>query len=207
MKAIPIVLPALCVGLATPPAVNAQSLLPLSVEGHAGVSLPMGDFGDLANPSYGLGATVVYDLAPMIGIRAGYNYQRFGVDEEESGGADAEYTDSGFALGLELNPVLTPGLDLLLHADAILHQFVARADVQIAVGWEVQASEWSVTSDHRFGFDVGAGLAFPVGPRVSIVPRVRYRRYNAESDFGRNGESGEDDISYFAGGLGIRVQL
>lgn len=184
---------------------NAQSPLPLSVEGHAGIGLPAGDFGDVANPSYGLGATVVYDLTPMIGIRTGYNYQRFGLDEKAGFGADAEYTDSGFALGLELKPVLTPGLDLLLHADAILHQFVARGDVQIAVGWVVQDSEMSVTSDHRLGFDVGAGLAFPVGPHVSIVPRVRYRGY--DSDFGEKVGSGEDGISYFAGGLGIRVQL
>lgn len=203
MKAIGIALPALCVGLATQPALNAQSPLPLSVEGHAGVGLPTGDFGDVANPSYGLGATIVYELVPMIGIRAGYNYQRFGVDEE----ADAEYTDSGFALGLELNPVLTPGLNLLLHADAILHHFVARDEVLISVGWEVSGSktETSVTTDSHFGFDVGAGLAFAVGPHVSIVPRVRYRGY--DSDFGEKVQGGEDGISYFAGGLGLRVQL
>lgn len=51
MKAIRIVLPALWVILATPAAVNAQSPLPLSIEGHAGVGLPTGDFGDVASPS------------------------------------------------------------------------------------------------------------------------------------------------------------
>ncbi|MGH7577824.1 MAG: hypothetical protein ACREM1_22225, partial [Longimicrobiales bacterium] len=123
MNAIRVALPALCVGLAAPAAVNAQSVVPLSIEGNVGVGVPTGDFGDAADPSYGLGATVTYDLAPMIGIRAGYSYQRFGVSEEpEVGGGDADYSDSGFAFGLELSPVLGPGLNLLLHADAILHQ-------------------------------------------------------------------------------------
>lgn len=101
--------------------------------------------------------------------------------------------------------MLTPGLDLLLHADAILHQFVARDEVLIGVGWGVEESEMSVTTDRHFGFDVGVGLAFPVAPHVSIVPRVRYRGY--DSDFGEKVQGGEDGISYFAGGLGLRVQL
>lgn len=199
MKAIRVVLPALCVGLAAPAAVNAQSVVPLSVEGHLGVGVPTGDFGEAADPSYGLGATVTYDLAPMIGIRAGYSYQRFGFSEDnpEAGDGDADYSDSGFALGLELSPVLTPGLNLLLHADAILHQ--------MKISGSEDAVSLSVTSDRSLGFDVGAGVAFPVGPRVSIVPRVRYRQYDAEFDF--EGEDGEGSISYFAAGLGLRVQL
>lgn len=199
MKVIRIALTALCVGLAVPAAVGAQSVVPLSIEGNVGVGVPTGDFGDAADPSYGLGATVIYDLGPMLGLRAGYSYQRFGVSEGEvEFDADADYTDSGFALGLELNPVLGPGLNLLLHADAILHRLKISASEEGLSG--------SFTSDHSFGFDLGAGLAFPVGPRVSIVPRVRYRQYDAEFDFG-GGEPGEGSISYFAGGVGLRFQL
>lgn len=198
MNALRIALPAVCIGLAAPAAAHAQSVVPLSIEGNVGVGVPTGDFGDAADPNYGLGATVTYDLGPLVGLRAGYTYQRFGVtDEAELGDVDADWSDSGFALGLELSPLLTPGLNLLLHADAILHRIKVTASAGAATS--------SVSSDRSFGFDVGAGLAFPVAPRVSIVPRVRYRQYNAEFDV--EGEGGDDTVSYFAGGVGLRIRF
>lgn len=184
----------LCAALIAPAAVEAQTVLPLSVEGRVGVGVPTGDFGDGASAGVGFGATATYHVMPMIGIRAGYDYQRFSVDDDVED-VELDVTDSGFALGLALTPPLTPGLNLVLHADAIMHQLKISASDGAVSG--------SINSDRKVGFDVGAGLEFPIAPRASILPRVRYRQYGLNFD----DEDIGGDVTYFAADVGLKIRF
>lgn len=198
MKATRFILPALCVSLAAPAAAKAQSVVPLSIEANVGVGVPTGDFSDGgSNPGVGFGATATYNVAPLVGIRASYSYQNFGGEDVEE--LDVSGNDSGFAFGLEVSPPLVPGVNLLVYADAILHQLEGK--------FSSGPNSLSITSDRGLGFDIGAAVEFPIAPRVRIVPRVRYRQYEAEFDPNETGGFAGGDVTYFAGGVGLKVRF
>jgi opacity protein-like surface antigen len=58
-------------------------------------------------------------------------------------------------------------------------------------------------SDASLGFEVGGGLDFPLGRKVSVTPAVRYTSY--EADFG----DADDDptISSVVLDVGLRIRL
>jgi opacity protein-like surface antigen len=174
--------------LAAPVAVQAQS--PFSVEVHAGVVVPTGDFGDdFATTGFGFGIQAAYQVMPMLDLYAGYSWQRFGVDDDFNGDVDVD--DSGFALGARVNLMGMPGFDPWIRGGVILHE------VKISEG------SFSLTSDRSVGFEVAAGLAFPIAPRVSIVPALMYRNYSPDFE----GADLDESLSYFGVTVGARISF
>ncbi|MDQ3389135.1 MAG: hypothetical protein M3483_06485, partial [Gemmatimonadota bacterium] len=61
----------------------AGQRLPLSVEGRVGLALPTSDFGRSLGLGYVLGANAIFNVAPNIGIYAGYSYITFDYDDDD----------------------------------------------------------------------------------------------------------------------------
>jgi opacity protein-like surface antigen len=192
MKKVIALFVVLGLAIAAPAAVQAQS--PFSVEVQAGVVVPTGDFADdFATTGFGFGVHAMYQLTPMFDLYAGYSWQRFGLEEDEFDGVDVDVDDSGFALGARINLMGMPGFDPWIRAGVILHE--------IKFSGSEGGFTASFTSDRSVGFEVAAGLAFPVAPRVSIVPAVTFRTYSPEFE----GESLDESVSYFGVHVGGRI--
>lgn len=196
-----LVVPALVLGAAALAApASAQTVLPLSFEVRGGVVLPQGDFDDGANTGFIVGGTVHYRVAPIASIFAGFEHAQFGIDDDSDfEGVDANFRDQGFRLGARFDVPLAgmTGISPWVEGGATFNK--------TSLNLSDDDASASVDSDRGVGFEVGAGLAFNVAPKISITPGVRYRSHKAEFDF--DGGSEEFDVNYFAIDLGVHIRL
>ena len=183
-KATSVILAAFA-ALAVSGTASAQS--PLSVEVRGGAAIPTGDFADNAKTNVGYGATVGLRVAPMISVYGGYSRAEFGLTQTAS-----DATDAGFEVGARVGiPGLGTGISPWVKAGALFHELELE---QRAIG--------TARGDSEPGFEVGAGLAFPLGPQVTVTPGVAFRRYNTEF-FGQ----GTTQVSYVNADLGLHIRL
>lgn len=163
-----------------------------SVGARADVGFPTGDDMEDANTGFGFGAEGVAQFTPVFGLYAGYSMFSFGVDADEG---DGDYKDSGFELGAHVNiPV----------EGATVAPWIRLGGVYRTFEIEARNASASVTfeSDQSLGFEVGAGVDYPLGEGDLLLrPAIRYRAYTAEFDI--LGETGEADVGYLAVGLGL----
>lgn len=119
--------------------------------GEAGISVPMGDFGDAVNMGFGLNALFHYFVIPNLAINTSLGYWTWGYDGDVDGsltdipwffGAFYEFYGDGF------NPII--GADLGLH-------FLSGSDVEYQ-GITIYKGD----SDTKFGFSPYAGAAIPI---------------------------------------------
>ncbi len=138
--------------------------------------------------SYGklaLRLNVSYEVLPILDAYAGYSRTGFrcGIEEQLRPGeprpfcaeAPVDFNSSGFNLGLRLN---------------------RREDMSVWIPWlraglvyktlEYSQEEGEEYSGSGLGFEIGAGLAYPVTEHIAIVPSINYTRYTIE---GANGDS------------------
>jgi opacity protein-like surface antigen len=151
---------------------NAQMgpTTPFSIELRAGAALPTGDFGDGLNTGWTAGLTGQYNFTPMIGVYAGYQIASFGADDEEAGDEDISVNDRGFNAGLRASLSPLAGFSPWLKGGLVYNEL------------EIDVDGESVTTDSQLGFEVGGGLAFPLGPRISITPGVTYTMYSFDDE-------------------------
>ncbi len=158
--------------------------VPVSVEARGGVAIPSGDFADVADAGFGIGASVHVQVAPRVSVYGGYSWTEFDLD-----GPSADGTDRGWELG---GRVAFPGVGYSpwVRAGLLFHDF------------DVEVAGVDFDGDDDVGFEVGAGAAFPLGPRVSVSPGFAYRRYSTEFFDGS-----DRSVSYLSLDVGLRIRL
>lgn len=195
MKAMCSLFAVLSIAVLAPVALHAQQT-GFSVEAQVGGVIPTGDFADFATAGFGFGVNAAYRVFPMVDVYAGYSWQRFGADDDEEFGAvDVDIDDSGFAFGGRLHVPAVPSLNPWIRAGVILHQLKLS-------GTEGGVSA-SFTSDREAGFEVGAGIGFPVAPKISLSPAVIFRSYKPSFD----GETSDESLTYVGLYIGGRISL
>lgn len=166
----------------------AQGMLGVEVRG--GAAFPTGDLKDLMNAETGVsyGVTATLQAIPMLGIYAGYERAEFGVDDALD--ADASLTDQGFAAGGKLSlPLGATGLGPWVRAGAVYNQLSGDSD----------SAQGTFEDERKLGFEVGAGLTFPLGMVVSVTPGIRYRTYGSDRSVGGDNLN----VSYLVADLGL----
>ncbi len=128
---------------------EAQSALPISVEGRLDVGVPVGDSGDLLEPGVGFGITGALQLTPLFAIYGGYSKFSFDIDDSD---VDVE-TDGG-----ELGGRVTLGT-----GGGIYNPFFQFG---------------ALFHNEDTGLEAGLGGFYPVGQNLSLMPMVRYRTVN-----------------------------
>lgn len=179
-------------------AVQAQGIIPISVEGRGAFALPQGDWNesDALSNGFGYGLDLRLQVLPLISIYGGWD--TYGFDVEELDGADAN--DSGMHLGGQISLPISAvtGISPFAFAGAVFN----RTSMEV----EEEGVSVEVESDREIGYEVGAGVAFPFAPALSLTPQVRYRSHNV--DFPGAGEEGEDStVSYLSFEVGLRLGL
>jgi hypothetical protein len=178
-------------------AVPLHAQTPLSVEVRAGLGVPVSDFAEDNSAGVGLGGTLVYRMAPMVDLYAGYSWQQFGeqVDWDET----FQWSSSGFAAGARLHVLDMTGIRPWIGAGVIAKKLSLRFTWEDDE-WEGPSSGTvTETTDYSFGFEVEAGLDLPVGSRLALTPAVGFRRYTP-------GQL-EWVVSYVSVQLGVRISL
>jgi opacity protein-like surface antigen len=182
---------------------TVQAQTQMSVEVRGGLGIATGDWNeeDLLEEGYGLGFDVRAQITPQMGVYAGYEMVVFGIDEEALVGVpvddvEAEATDAGFRVGVELNVPLAsaPSVTPFVQAGIIYNSLEISAS---GPGGSDEAE-----SDESLGFEAGVGLTVQVGPRLDVVPSVRFRQHEIEFE----GEGGED-AQYVLISVGLRFRL
>ena len=168
----------------------AQSAIPLALEVRGGAAVPTGDLKSALNAETGVsyGITATLNAIPMIGIYAGYERSDFSVDNDAM--ADADLTDQGFAFGGKLTlPLGLTGLGPWVRGGAVYNK----------LSRDAAATVDDFDDERKWGFEVGGGLAIPLGTVVSVTPGVRYRTHTTGPVVG--GES--VNASYVVADLGL----
>ncbi|HEV2148489.1 MAG TPA: outer membrane beta-barrel protein [Longimicrobiaceae bacterium] len=177
---------------------SAQSL-PLSLEIRGGLPFPTGELNDVGNdigdglgPGYTLGGSVTLDVAPRVGVYAGYTFTRFDVEGFEEIGLRTD----GFDAGLRLALPTTTGIGPWVKGGLVYH------DAEVLFDEEVQSNPREIdVSERKLGFEVGGGVEIRLGQTLSFTPGVSYVRFNTDEGFSNR------DVSYIKGDVGLRMRL
>jgi opacity protein-like surface antigen len=168
---------------------------PISVDVRAGAAFPTGDFGDIADTGYGVGGDVAFALTPMFSLYVGGSFNRFAVDDEFlalleglSGVQldDLSYDLYGLDAGVKAAFPTTSGFTPFLRGGLV--HYTAELGGGDDLGEDVEEE-----NDYETGFEVGGGLAFPLGPRISVTPEVTY--------------TGIDDLNFVRAQIGLNIRF
>ena len=160
---------------------QAQSIIPLAVEARASAAVPMGDFKDFEGgigTGYGFGVNGELKLNPLFGVYGGYSWTGYDLEEGDER-LEQQGIDAGVRVGLGLLP-LRP----YARGGIVYHKLDDGHDHG---------------NERKLGYEVGAGLSFPLGAVISVTPEVSYTRI---------GEALEgQDVSALRLGVGLRAAL
>lgn len=184
--------------LAAAPAA-AQGFLPFTVEGRAGLAVPVDDFAPGIETGYFAEATAKYSPLPFTTLYLGWTAAEFGVsDERAPAQMNVTIRDSGLRAGGELSVPLSglmSGIAPYVQVGALFNK------AQVRVSGDSDA-ELRVTSDRSTGLDLGAGVRVKVSRHVLVAPEVRFRRYHPDFD-SEVAAALVDQLSYLGIGLGV----
>lgn len=176
---------------------HAQGIIPIAVEGRAGLALPQGDWndGDDLETGYGYGLNLRLQLMPLISVYGGWDRYSFGIEDME----DVDAVDSGLQLGAQVS------LPLSMITGVSPFAFAGVVYNSTTLGFDDGTTSIEAESDDAVGYEVGAGLAFPFAPTLSLTPAVRYRTHSA--DFSVGGEEFDTTVSYISFDVGLKLGI
>jgi opacity protein-like surface antigen len=183
-----------CMGVFTLAALAMSSVaeaqygrLPLSLEVRGHAAFPVGDLADGAlgnlKTGFGGGADLTVHVSPVFGIYGGVS----GTEFETNDIIGTTIQEYGFDLGGKLMFPTMTGVSPFLRGGAVFHQ-VKRNTTGVRPNY-----------DEKVGFEVGGGLAAPLGAVISVTPSVRYVNFGLGTD--------DTNFSYVAAGLGLMFRF
>lgn len=164
----------------------------LSFELRPGVNFATKKLGD-ANLKTGLGfeGTFVYKFMPHLGAYAGWSWNRFATDKSFMGN-NMDFEETGYCFGLQfIHPIEKTKINYLLRGGAVYNHI------------ETENSDGKIINDtgHGWGWQIGGGIAVPLGKRWMLTPEVRYRSLSRDIKVGDAKTA--VDLNYISAGAGV----
>lgn len=197
------------------PAAGAQAS-PLGLELRVRAAFPTGDFGDEGSSgeqvSTGWGATLagMFHVTPMLSIYAGYSHTLFGTDLGELGDAleeagfdedGVDISDAGFDAGVRATfPGVARGA--FVRGGLVFHRVGLELSDELEEVLEGELDPDEFDSDLSLGWQVGAGLLLPLGPRLSASFGAAYTAYEPQYD----DDTTAEDITYASVEVGLEFR-
>lgn len=160
----------------------------ITVQVNAGASVGNYSFTDaglelVPGPSFG--ALAALDVTERVSVYAGYTRSDFGCEEGFCIDQDVSMTSQGPVVG------------------ALLSAGPAWARAGLGLQWLEIRSTGAATSssDPGAGFDLGAGVEFPVGGRLLVRPGLAYRRHGASTD------GSDEHAAVLAAEIGVAMRV
>jgi hypothetical protein len=170
--------------------VTAQSRW--SLEARGGASFATQDFGDAdLGVGFGFEGTAAYRFMPHLSAFAGWGWNQFSADQSFAG-SDVHFEETGYTFGLRfIHPFGTSKLNYLIEGGGLYNHI------------EVENNSGDIITDsgHGLGWQIGAGLAIPLGDRWRLTPSVRFRSLSREIEI--NEVVTATDLNYVSVGAGI----
>ena len=207
------------------PAAEAQTS-PFSLEVRGRAAFPTGDFGekdaDGAGIETGWGGSIegIFQATSILGVYAGYSYTRFPTDlgalEQELEGivddASVDVTDAGLDAGLRATLSLPlNGGSVFVRGGVVYHQLGLELSDDLEEFLEDNAvgvfDPDALDSEWTLGFQLGAGVLVPLGPRLSASVAAGYTRYEPEFEQQGDVTVEADDVSYASAEVGLLIRL
>lgn len=202
---------------------SAAQVSPFSVEVRGRAAFPTGDFGEEdetgrgVKTGWGGSLTGYYQATPQLAVYAGYSLTRFPTDLGDVEEAELEFLgiddasididDKGFDAGLRVT--LPAGAATAFVRGGLVYH---RSDLQLSEELEdaisVILDPDELDSDWSLGYQIGAGLLLPLGPRLSASLGASYTAYDPEFEFDRGGtdSTSEGDLTYASIELGLEFR-
>jgi hypothetical protein len=169
---------ALGIGLRTTGAVSTQKL--------AGAELDTG---------LGFGGVLSYRLQQHLAAYGGWDWLRFHAAESFAG-ADADFEETGYTLGLRFEHPF---------GDGSVSYRVEAGMTYKHVEVENEAGDLVADSGHEPGFELGGGLVLPLRGAWRLAPSIRYR--SLQPVFEVDGLTRESALRYAAVELGLSYRF
>lgn len=171
-------------------AVQAQKLWNLEFRGNLATATQ--DLGDAdLDTGFGFEGTIAYRFMPHLAAYAGWSWQQFSA-EESFVGTDTDFEETGYRFGLQfIHPIGDTKYSYLLSAGGLYNHIEVEND----------GIEFADDTGHGFGFEIGAGLVFPLNENWNFIPNIRYR-YLARS-IKINEQETDLDLSYLSFGASL----
>lgn len=159
-----------------------------SVDVQGGAAFPTSEIeGDGLGTGLGFEANAAYRFARHVSVYAGWDWHRFTPDAL-LGETGVDLEETGYVFGLRFEHPFSgergSGPSYRLRAAMTVNHI------------ELEDSDGSIISDsgHGVGFEVGAGVLFPLGDNWRVGPETRFRSLGRTLDIGENGV--EVDLRY-----------
>jgi opacity protein-like surface antigen len=151
----------------------------IALGGDVGVEVPVGKFGDVASPGFGVNGVFNYFFTPDFAIRASLGYYGWGSKNSNS---DLSFSDVPLQFGIEYD-FNVPDFQPFIGLDFGLHFGSWSSTGYDYYGFQTDVSE----SATRFGISPLAGAAINVSKDVAIKITLKYNIVSKANFFGING--------------------
>jgi hypothetical protein len=145
---------------------------------------------------FGLGATLAYLIRPHLAAYGGWDWLRFHAAQSFAG-TDRDFEETGYAVGLRLERPFG-------YESGVLYR-IEGGPMYKHVEVENDSGEVIADSGHGLGFEVGGGLAMPLGDSWRLSPTVRYRLLRPEFEIA--GATSQGDLSYLGLAIGLSYRF
>jgi Outer membrane protein beta-barrel domain len=167
-----------------------------SFELRPGVNFATKKLGDASlKTGFGFEGTFAYKVMPHLAIYTGWSWNKFSADKSFAG-TNLDFEETGYCFGLQfIHPLPGSKIGYMVKGGGTYNHI------------ETENSTGQIINDtgHGLGWQLGAGVAIPVGRRFNLTPEVRYR------SLARTIKSGEIstpvDLNYISAGIGLSVSF
>lgn len=149
------------------------------------LSIPVGDFNDVAKMGFGVAGSFFYDLSDYFQFTGTVGYLAWGGDKIEIGNTSIEATEPATSIPIlvgaryylddkELNPYISGELGL--------HVFTSASTQTTQNGVELPKIKGD--SNPYFGFGLGGGFVYELSNDIKVDGNLQYNIINAEESIG-----------------------
>lgn len=138
----------------------------------------------------GFGANARYRFMPHLAAYAGWEWH-MQQTEQLVVGETLDLNDTGYTFGLRFEHPLVARTAGWLRAGGLANHI------------EIENANGDIIQDtgHGLGWEAGAGLTVPIGPRLALTPGLRYRTLSRDISVG--GPTRSSTLSYVTTGIGL----
>lgn len=149
------------------------------------LSIPIGDFNDIAKMGYGLSGSFFYELSERFEATGTLGFISWGADKIEVANTSVEATESQTTIPIlvgaryyfedrELNPYAT--------AELGLHIFSSPGTKSVINGFETDLTKGE--TNLNFGFGFGGGVVYELDSSIKVDGNLMYNVISAEQSLG-----------------------
>jgi hypothetical protein len=164
----------------------------MSFEFRTGIDFATKHLGDTKlKTGFGFEGAFAYKFMPHLAAYAGWSWNKFDASKSFADN-DVNFEETGYSFGLQfMHPVAASKISYFIKGGGIYNHI------------ETENSNGKTINDtgHGLGWQLGGGIAIPLGERWLLIPEARYRSLSRDINIGE--VKTPVDLNYISPSLGI----